>query len=1032
MLTDTDLSIIALLRIVSEGPGQEELRVGLKYSLDNRQNYNGSPVLSGERLRAVLQKAVDKEQNETTAPSKKAKKKAGDALRKALASSITEYPPTLVEHALRVSHFEPSVEPKVVLRDESLLQRLLEALGTAEHVVQDITSSHTAKGYIFAKPLQGNSSVAKPREEAISNGNTDSHENLMYEDFHPFRPQQFQDDLDLTILEFDGFNKAVDEFFSSIEAQKLESRLKEREDHAIKKLESAKQQHENRLDGLQQVQDLNVKKAQAIEANLDRVEEAIGAVNGLIAQGMDWVEIARLIEMEQSRHNPVAEMIKLPLKLYENTATLLLAEPEVEDAEDYEGNETDEEVSDSDTEHTKTPLQSTKRGAIANQRLAVDIDLALSPWSNARQYYEQKKTAAVKEQRTLQSSVKALKNTERKIKADLQKGLKQEKQVLRPARKQLWFEKFISFISSDGYLVLGGKDAQQNEILYRRHLKKGDVYVHADLHGAASVIIKNNPANPEAPIPPSTLSQAGSLSVATSSAWDSKAVMSAWWVDSDQVSKTAPTGEFLTTGGFMIRGKKNFLPPAQLLLGFGVMFQISEESKAKHVKHRLRAPDEPATDSGNITLLEHDAKGSRSTAQTDHEDPQQLVVSDDREEISDNEVESTESEEGGSNHSQADNSNPLQPAGSSQTVQTTATDTDSSDQEEEIEDAEERTEGHIEDHGREVADVEKESEVDRTYQEQQNENTEGSINSLQPPNDNDSTKSGIRHLSAKERRLLRKGHTPSEQSQLSANTTDNESQDMKSDAASQHKPPPSTSTPHPPHVRGKHGKRAKIKSKYANQDDTDRALAMRLLGSQASAQKAHDDAAARKARDEETAFQKQRRREQHARAAQAMKEHEEVRRMTLEEGLEVLDDDEKDEMTLLDSIVGTPLPGDELLAAIPVCAPWAALGNYKYRVKLQPGSTKKGKAVKEILHKWCVVDGGDRKRVDEMGEDGEKMWPREVELLRGWKDTEVINVVPVSKVRVMMSGGGAGASGKGGGGQTKGKARGGKGSKKQR
>jgi hypothetical protein len=28
-----------------------------------------------------------------------------------------------------------------------------------------------------------------------------------------------------------------------------------------------------------------------------------------------------------------------------------------------------------------------------------------------------------------------------------------------------------------------------------------------------------------------------------------------------QVSKTAPTGEYLPTGSFMIRGKKNFLPP---------------------------------------------------------------------------------------------------------------------------------------------------------------------------------------------------------------------------------------------------------------------------------------------------------------------------------------------------------------------------------------------------------------------------------------------------------------------------------------
>ena len=40
-----------------------------------------------------------------------------------------------------------------------------------------------------------------------------------------------------------------------------------------------------------------------------------------------------------------------------------------------------------------------------------------------------------------------------------------------------------------------------------------------------------------------------------------------------QVSKSAPTGEYLTTGSFMIRGKKNYLPPSHLILGFGILFK---------------------------------------------------------------------------------------------------------------------------------------------------------------------------------------------------------------------------------------------------------------------------------------------------------------------------------------------------------------------------------------------------------------------------------------------------------------------------
>lgn len=50
----------------------------------------------------------------------------------------------------------------------------------------------------------------------------------------------------------------------------------------------------------------------------------------------------------------------------------------------------------------------------------------------------------------------------------------------------------------------------------------------------------------------------------------------------NQVSKTAPTGEFLSTGSFMIRGKKNFLPPCHLVLGLGFLFKLEESSVERH------------------------------------------------------------------------------------------------------------------------------------------------------------------------------------------------------------------------------------------------------------------------------------------------------------------------------------------------------------------------------------------------------------------------------------------------------------------
>src|SRR5699024_1626799 len=109
--------------------------------------------------------------------------------------------------------------------------------------------------------------------------------------------------------------------------------------------------------------------------NVYRVQEAMDAVNGLIAQGMDWVEIERLVEMEQGRGNPVAKVIKLPLKLHENTITLLLGEAgnvEDEDEKIFTDDESEEESEDEEQEEAKA---AERQSAL----LTIDIDLGLTP-----------------------------------------------------------------------------------------------------------------------------------------------------------------------------------------------------------------------------------------------------------------------------------------------------------------------------------------------------------------------------------------------------------------------------------------------------------------------------------------------------------------------------------------------------------------------------------------------------------------------------------------------------------------------------
>lgn len=549
-----------------------------------------------------------------------------------------------------------------------------------------------------------------------------------------------------------------------------------------------------------------------------------------------------------------------------------------------------------------------------------------------------------------------------------------------------------------------GKDAAQNEILYRRYLKKGDVYVNADLNGSASVIVKNNQATPDAPIPPSTLSQAGNLAISTSTAWDSKAIMSAWWVNADQVTKTAPNGEYLATGGFVVNGKKNYLPPAQLLLGFAVVFQITEESKKNHNKHRLadgNVPPKPAVPQASLQEEE----------KPQGEEAQQGDDSDSDEDFPDAKLGSVSDE---SDDERQERSNPLQSGG------TAAGDEGYGSESEEEEEHQEETRSPEQ----EVELKEEEKGVDQQSGEAKQEKA-----------------GGKRHLSARERRLIRKGINPSELAGGSAYASDEEA-DSASVAPTEATTQASSQKQQKqaPLPRGKRAKAKKAAQKYAEQDEEERELALRLLGAKAAGSKeATEPQEAQPSKEEALLAQKQRRREQHQRAQEKGKADEERRRAALEGALgdEHADDDPAiaEETALLervglDAFTGRPLPGDELVAALPVCAPWSALAAYKYKVKLQPGATKKGKAVKEILGRWDAAFREPR-AFDRESRDVERIWPREAELVKSWKETEVYGVVPVGKVRVMLSGGHGGGGGGGDKGKGKKSGRGGRGSKKK-
>jgi len=139
------------------------------------------------------------------------------------------------------------------------------------------------------------------------------------------------------------------------------------------------------------------------------------------------------------------------------------------------------------------------------------------------------------------------------------------KEKVKPTKTE-WYEKFRWFISSDGFLVIGGKDAESNEVIIRKHAKDGDLVFHADITGSPFVIIKN----PERKkIPDSTIKEAAEFCACYSKAWKIGIQADVYYVLPDQVKKEGG----LPKGSFMIYGKREWIRRVEMLLAIGVYEQ---------------------------------------------------------------------------------------------------------------------------------------------------------------------------------------------------------------------------------------------------------------------------------------------------------------------------------------------------------------------------------------------------------------------------------------------------------------------------
>jgi len=311
------------------------------------------------------------------------------------------------------------------------------------------------------------------------------------------------------------FNDAIDEYFAVLSKEGLDSKQRSPIEEELRSLESILSRQKAHIAAMAQQKAESTVDGKLILSHMVGVQELINAIIGARRSGRDWSTIT-------PPHGIAIKNIDKSM----GTARVVIDEREL------------------------------------------DLDFKLSATENAELFFAKSKEAAQK----LEGLKVAVSETEQKI-AKARAGLSSCKHVvIARAMKKEWFEKFRWTYSSQGFLMIGGRDSTQNEVLFRKHMGQTDVFAHADMPGGSVVIVKSEGKV----IPDETKVEAVSFAVSFSRSWKAGlGVADGYWVDAKQVSKSPPSGEYLGKGAFMIYGSRNYVRNAPLSIWLGI--RITEE-----------------------------------------------------------------------------------------------------------------------------------------------------------------------------------------------------------------------------------------------------------------------------------------------------------------------------------------------------------------------------------------------------------------------------------------------------------------------
>ncbi|WP_128905082.1 ribosome rescue protein RqcH [Halorubrum amylolyticum] len=409
-------------------------------------------------------------------------------------------------------------------------------------------------------------------EEELSDDETDDRDPRVV-DVTPFPLTEHEG---LPSVGFDSFNAAVDEYFYRLEGEETDageapadaSASRPDFEEEIAKQERIIEQQKGAIEGFEEQAEAERERAELLYARYDLVDEVLSTVQEARENEVPWDEIGETLDAGAERGIPAAEAV-VDIDGGEGTVTVELGD----DGESDDGGTTRVELDASAGVEVNADRLYQEAKRIEGKK-----EGAMEAIESTRQDLE-----AVRE-RKAEWEAKAAADEGDEAGADGEDGGDDEDEEYETdwlSRSSIpirspddWFERFRWFRTSTGYLVIGGRNADQNEELVKKYMGKHDRFFHTQAHGGPVTLLKAaGPSESADPVDFSeeTLREAAQFAVSYSSDWkDGRGAGDAYMVEPDQVSKTPESGEYIEKGSFVIRGDRTYFEDVPCRIAVGV------------------------------------------------------------------------------------------------------------------------------------------------------------------------------------------------------------------------------------------------------------------------------------------------------------------------------------------------------------------------------------------------------------------------------------------------------------------------------